>query len=304
MDYQGILEEIYQEINLNTKKGAVADYIPELARVEPNKFGMYLHLINGENFAVGDSEEKFSSQSITKIFSLSLAMKCVGNKIWDRMDVEPSGNPFNSLVQLEHEEGIPRNPLINSGAIVVADILLENLRDPKGEFLEFVRKIAGHANIDYNYAVASSEKDHGFRNRALANMLKSFGNIKNDVDAVLDFYFHQCSLEMSCHQLADAFSLYANGGILPVSREKILTKLQCKRVNALMQTCGFYDEAGEFSFLVGLPGKSGVGGGIVAIYPNEFSIAVWSPRLNKQGNSVLGMRSLELFTNKTGLSIF
>ena len=304
IDYAKILKEIRAELNFDAAKGKVASYIPELAHIDPHKFGMHIHCIDGQDFSIGDSREKFSSQSISKVFTMSLAMKCVGTKIWKRMDVEPSGNPFNSLIQLEQENGIPRNPLINSGAIVVADILVTHFKNPKGELRDFVRHIAGDTNIDYNYAVADSEKKSGFRNRALANMLRSFKNIENDVDEVLDFYFHQCSLELSCEQLSKAFRIYANAGVLPDSKERVLSKLHNRRVNALMQTCGFYDEAGEFSFLVGLPGKSGVGGGIAAVHPHQYTVAVWSPRLNEQGNSVLGMKTLELLTTKTGMTIF
>lgn len=289
---------------MDVKHGKVADYIPELAHVDPNKFGISLKCMDGQSFSMGDADEKFSAQSITKVFSLALAMNHFGQKVWSRMDVEPSGTSFNSLVLLEYEQGIPRNPFINSGALVIADMLVEKLDDPKGEFLEFVRNMTGSRDIDYNYKVANSERDHGFRNRAMANMLKSFGNIKSDVEDVLDFYFHQCSIEMSCKQLADAFMVFSNKGCKLGTKEKIITKQQSQRINALMLTCGFYDEAGEFAFRVGLPGKSGVGGGIVAVYPGEYSVAVWSPRLNKLGNSVLGMKTLELLTTKTGMVIF
>lgn len=304
MDYNAIFEEIKEEINLDTKQGKVADYIPELAHVDPNKFGISLKCMDGQTFSMGDASEKFSAQSITKVFSLALAINHNGRKIWDRIDVEPSGTSFNSLVLLEYEQGIPRNPFINSGALVIADMLVEKLDNPKGKFLEFVRNMTGSRDIDYNYKVANSEKEHGFRNRAMANMLKSFGNIKCDVEDVLDFYFHQCSIEMSCEQLADAFMVFSNKGSKLGVKEKIVSKQQSQRINALMLTCGFYDEAGEFAFRVGLPGKSGVGGGIVAVYPGEYSVAVWSPRLNKLGNSVLGMKTLELLTTKTGMVIF
>ena len=304
MDYNTIFKEIEEELNLDTKRGKVADYIPELAHIDPDKFGIALKCMNGETFTMGDASEKFSTQSITKVFSLSLAMNHFGRKVWDRMDVEPSGTSFNSLVLLEYEQGIPRNPFINSGALVIADMLVEKLDDPKRDFLEFVRTMAGSEEIDYNLTVAESEKEHGFRNLAMANMLKSYGNIKNDVEEVLDFYFHQCSLEMSCEQLADAFMIFSNGGSKLGSKQKIISRQQSQRINALMLTCGFYDEAGEFAFRVGLPGKSGVGGGIVAVYPGEYSVAVWSPRLNKLGNSVLGMKTLELLTTKTGMVIF
>ncbi|HCT50997.1 MAG TPA: glutaminase A, partial [Balneola sp.] len=228
----------------------------------------------------------------------------LGEKLWKRVGVEPSGNPFNSLVQLEYESGIPRNPLINAGALVVSDVLVSNLKNPKHDFLRFVQKLAGNSTISYNEKVAESEKDTGYRNVALASLMKSFGNIENLVEEVLDFYFYMCSIEMSCKELSQTFLLYANHGKHFVSKERILNASQSKRLSAILLTCGFYDQAGEFTFKVGLPGKSGVGGGIAAVFPEHYSVAVWSPKLNKAGNSVLGMEVLERLTTKTGLSIF
>ena len=304
MDYQAILNAIEHRIQSEKIEGEVARYIPELAKVSRDKFGMHLSTLEGEHYSFGDSGEPFSIQSITKVLSLILALKHTGTDIWNRVDVEPSGDPFNSLVQLEYENGIPRNPLINSGALVICDILVSKLSDPKKEYLEFVRKLAGKDSIDYDESVATSEKAGGYRNRAMINLMKAYGNIENDVEEVLDFYFDTCSIRMSCEELANTFLLFANGGVLLHSGERILTASQTKRTNALMQTCGFYDEAGEFSFRVGLPGKSGVGGGIVAIYPNMYSVAVWSPMLNAKGNSTAGMLALELLTDMTGSSIF
>lgn len=304
MDYQGILDQIQNQIDCKELPGEVAAYIPELAKVSPDKFGMHLCSVIGDEFYFGDSSERFSIQSISKVLSLSLALLYEDEKLWERVDVEPSGDPFNSLVQLEHENGIPRNPLINSGALVVCDTLISNLKEPKKEYLEFVRKIAGNDTIDYDEKVAESEKAEGFNNAAMVNLMKSYGNIYNDVNDVLDLYFYTCSISMSCKELANTFIMYANHGCLKDTGEQILSVKRTKRINALMQTCGFYDEAGEFSFRVGLPGKSGVGGGIVAIYPNMYSVAVWSPKLNEKGNSTAGMLALEMLTDMTGSSIF
>ena len=303
IDYQNILNSIYQKATKEKDKGEIATYIPELANVDKNTFGIHLQLISAETYSVGDSEKLFSIQSISKVLSLAFAMSKVGTDIWNRLDVEPSGNPFNHLSLLELEEGLPRNPFINSGAIVIADILVSQLENPKEEFLEFVRDITGDFNINFNYKVAASEKLTGFNNYAAANLLKSYNNLNNDVDTVLDFYFHQCSLEMSCAQLSKAFYLFANKGKCLIEKAR-LTKSQAKRINAIMLTCGFYDEAGEFAFEVGLPGKSGVGGGIVALLPNNFVISVLSPGLNERGNSRLGMQALEQFTTLTNQSIF
>ena len=304
MDYQNILNNIKNELIQIPFEGEVASYIPELARVDPNAFGMHLSCIDGRDFGLGEYEEPFSIQSISKVFSLALAFDLQGDSLWSRVGVEPSGNPFNSLVQLEYENGIPRNPLINPGAIVISDILISSLKQPKNDYLDFIRSVSGDQSINFNPVVAESERKHGYRNRALINLMKSFGNIHNDLDEVLDFYFHACSLEMSCSQLSHAFLVFSNAGKLVGSNKPVLSETQTKRINAIMQTCGFYDEAGEFSFKVGLPGKSGVGGGIAAVYPGFFSVAVWSPRLNEKGNSFLGMKALELLTTKTGSSIF
>ncbi len=304
MDFQQILTEIHEEVQPFAGQGQVADYIPELGMVDPEKFGIHLTFLDGRTFAIGQSEEKFSIQSIVKVLSVALAISIIGEKIWKRVGVEPSGHPFNSLTLLEYEAGIPRNPFINSGALVVADILISHLEYPQKDFLHFVRRMAQTENIQYNKQIAASEKNWGHRNAAITNLLKSFGNIHNDIEEVLDFYFHICSIEMTCRELSQAFLPFADHGRALSITGEFLTSSQIKRLNALMQTCGFYDEAGEFTFKVGLPGKSGVGGGIVAVYPQQFSVAVWSPRLNKKGNSLLGMKALELLTTKTGMSIF
>lgn len=303
MNYNAILQEIYKETKALPVIGNVASTIPELAVIDPNKFGMHLTTIDGQDFGIGDSDEKFSIQSVSKALTVALAFSFLGEKVWERVGVEPSGNPFNSLVQLEYERGIPRNPFINAGALVIADMLITHLKNPKEDFLAFIRTISGHSTIDFNLKVAQSEKETGFRNAALANFLKSFGNIDNDVEVVLDFYFHQCSLEMTCEELAHSFFFFANEGKTK-NGDQILTCSQVKRLNALMQTCGFYDESGEFTYKVGLPGKSGIGGGIGALFPKNFAVATWSPRLNEKGNSELGMYALEQLTTKTGMSIF
>ncbi|MEQ9438686.1 MAG: glutaminase [Cyclobacteriaceae bacterium] len=304
MDYQKIIEEVYAEVSILENKGQVAQYIPELRNIDPNHFGVHISTLDGYDVGIGDNHTKFSIQSISKVLSLTLAYSLQGDELWKRVDVEPSGTPFNSLVQLEYNHGIPRNPMINAGAIVICDILMSNFKNPKNELLTFIRTITQNSEITFNQKVVQSEKSVGYRNTALINLMKAFGNIKNNIDQVLDLYFSMCSIEMTCQELSRAFLFLANDGIDPVTHNQILTLSKSKRVNAIMQSCGFYDEAGEFSFRVGLPGKSGVGGGIVAIYPEHFSIAVWSPRLNKKGNSYRGLKFLEQFTTQTGLSVF
>ncbi|MCL7763607.1 glutaminase [Polaribacter sp. Z014] len=303
-NYKEVIECVYNDVKNVDDIGKVASYIPELAFVDPNNFGISITTIDKNSFGVGDFNKKFSVQSITKILSLTLAYKFEGAKLWERVDVEPSGNPFNSLLQLEADLGKPRNPFINAGAIVICDVLLSHLKNPKEDFLDFCKEVSNIPTLAYNEEVALSEKASGYRNVALCNFIKSFGNIKNDVDNVLDFYFYMCSLEMTCKELSQIFLYLTDDNFTTVKGNRVLTMSQAKRVNAIMLTCGFYDESGEFAFRVGLPGKSGVGGGIVAIHPDKYCIAVWSPKLNIKGNSYKGMLFLEKFTSKTTSSIF
>ena len=246
-DYKAILGVIYGDLSSKTNKGQVATYIPELAHVDKNKFGIHLKTIDGLEFGIGDCDTLFSIQSISKVLALSKAIALIGDTVWKRVGVEPSGHPFNQLALLEVENGIPRNPFINSGAIVIADILLSNLKHPKDDFLNYIRDLANDENIGFNRDVANSEKITGFKNYATANLLKSFHNLENPVEDVLDFYFFQCSIEMTCKQLNDTFFFLANKGNCLLNKSR-LTKAQAKRINALMLTCGFYDEAGEFAF--------------------------------------------------------
>lgn len=304
MNYKTLFSEIPVELRQIDDLGKTASYIPELRRVDPNKFGIHLSTIDHQRFGLGDFNEKFSIQSISKVLSLTMAFELEDERLWERVGVEPSGSPFNSLVQLEYERGIPRNPLINAGALVVCDILVSRLQHPKREFIEFVRRQSGDIGIDYSRRISESEKLTGFKNAALINLIKAFGNIGNDIDVVLDFYYNLCSIEMTCQQLSRAFLFLAANGVNPLTGERVISVSKSKRINAIMQLCGFYDEAGEFSFKVGLPGKSGVGGGIVAIHPGKYSIAVWSPRLNQKGNSHKGMKILEFITTRTQSSIF
>lgn len=304
MDFQKILDEIQDEIQPFIGQGAVADYIPALARVPADRFGLALKLADGTEYTVGDATIPFSIQSVSKLFSLMLAMDIMGEDLWRRVGREPSGTAFNSLVQLEYEDGIPRNPFINAGAIVVTDVIASHSANAPRRVADFVRQLSGNAQNRVDEEVALSEWEHGYRNAALANLLRSFDNIHGDVDTVLDVYFRQCAITMNCLDLARAVQPLVLGGYSPVTKSQVLSGREAKRVNALMLTCGLYDAVGSFAYEVGLPAKSGVGGGIVAVLPGELSIAVWSPELDKVGNSLAGTRALELFTTKTGLSIF
>jgi glutaminase len=304
MNYNKIFEDIYTALSKVENKGSVAAYIPELSKINPNKFGVQLTTVEGNHFAFGDWNERFSIQSIAKVFTYVLAYSRIKSDLWDRVGVEPSGTAFNSLVQLENDKGIPRNPFINAGAIVICDILVSELESPKEDVLTFIRELSGIDDINFNSRVAESERSTGFINMALVNFMKSFGNIHNDINEVMDLYFSICSIEMNCMELSKSFLFLANNGVVPYSSKRILSPSRTKRANALMQSCGFYDESGQFTFKVGLPGKSGVGGGIVAVHPLRYCITVWSPPLNPKGNSYKGMLFLEEFTTRTELSIF
>lgn len=307
MDYAAVLHEIAEEIKPHLGKGKVAGYIPALADVDPNRFAMSVTCFDGTHHSVGDAETLFSIQSISKVFTFTLALKYYGYDFYRRIGREPSGNPFNSLVQLEYEHGIPRNPFINAGAIVVTDALVSHFGKTSSAFEEiraFIRAISDDPSVNNNAVVALSEMEHGYRNLALANLMKSFGNIENDVTEVVQTYFNQCAIEMNTKMLSRAMLYLANHGTDPLSGVQYISPQQAKRINAVMLTCGHYDASGDFAFHVGLPGKSGVGGGIVAVIPKKMGLAVWSPALNLQGNSLIGTYALELFTNKTGLSIF
>ena len=306
MDLQAILDDIAAALAERRGEGKVADYIPELAKVDPNQFGMAITTVDGQVFATGDAATPFSIQSVSKVFMLALALGKAGESIWKRVGREPSGSAFNSIVQLEHEHGIPRNPFINAGAIVVCDMVLAGHKPKEaiGEVLRFVRYLADDETISIDQAVARSETETGYRNLALANFMRSFGNLHHEVDHVLGVYFHQCAIAMTCRQLSRAGLFLAAHGQDPISGYSVVSPKRARRINALMLTCGHYDGSGDFAFHVGLPGKSGVGGGILAIAPGKASIAVWSPGLNKVGNSALGSIALEMLATRTGWSVF
>ncbi|SON58193.1 Thermolabile glutaminase [Hartmannibacter diazotrophicus] len=298
--------EIAADMAQRTDRGAVASYIPELARVDPNQFGICVVTNDGKVVAGGDADVPFSIQSVSKVFTLTLALGLVGDTLWKRVGREPSGNAFNSIVQLEHENGVPRNPFINAGAIAVTDAVLghHQPRETLGEILRFIRHLADDEAITIDQTVARSETENGFRNAALANFMRAHGVIDNAVDHVLGVYFHHCALTMTCRQLAMAARFLANGGRHPTAGHSVVSSERARRINAIMLTCGHYDGSGEFAFRVGLPGKSGVGGGIMAIVPGKASIAVWSPGLDKVGNSRLGSQAMERLAKTMGWSIF
>lgn len=303
---QQIVDEVHQELKSRPDRGRVATYIPQLATVSPDKFGIVVAPLSGPLVTAGDADEPFSIQSISKVFTLTLALGQIGDRLWERVDREPSGNAFNSIVQLEREQGRPRNPFVNAGAIAVTDVILggHRPREAIGEILRFVRFLARDESIIIDHLVARSEQAHGDRNMALAHFMRSFGVIQHAPAEVLGVYFHQCAIAMSCRQLAQAGLFLAANGRDPQTGLNVVPPRRARRINALMMTCGHYDGAGDFAFRVGLPGKSGVGGGILAIVPGKAVIAVWSPGLDENGNSRLGTAALELLAQRTGWSVF
>ncbi|PCF94365.1 glutaminase [Vreelandella nigrificans] len=303
---QELLNNIVAELAEETERGKVADYIPQLAHVDPSQFAISLATVEGERFSAGCATTPFSIQSISKVFTLTIALGKLGDALWSKVGREPSGDPFNSIVQLEHEGGKPRNPFINAGAIAVVDAIMMG-HEPKetlGEILSFVRYIADDNSICFDHQVAASEMQHKDRNASLAHFMKAFGHLRHDVDKVIGTYFHQCAIAMSCEQLAHAGLFLASDGVNRPSNLRVVSPQRARRINSLMMMCGHYDASGEFAFRVGLPGKSGVGGGILAIAPGRGSLAVWSPGLDKYGNSLLGTRALEMFAQRTGWSVF
>ncbi|MDR6955279.1 glutaminase [Ancylobacter sp. 3268] len=305
-DLKTVVAEIAEEMKTRPDRGQVATYIPELARVDPDQFGIAVIDANGEVAAGGDADVAFSIQSVSKVFTLTLALGKIGDRLWRHVGREPSGSAFNSIVQLEYEQGIPRNPFINAGAIAVTDQILagHEPREALGEILRFMHFIADDTSITIDEKVAASERRTGFRNVALANYMKSFGVLQNPVDFTLGVYFHHCSIAMSCRQLAMAGRFLAWRGKNPTTGHSVVNPERARRINAIMLTCGHYDGSGEFAYRVGLPGKSGVGGGILAIAPGTASIAVWAPGLDAVGNSHLGRIALETLTKRMGWSIF
>jgi glutaminase len=303
---QVVLDAIHREISARTDYGLLPDYIGPLARVDRRKFGIAVAANDGRVLTAGDADEPFSLQSISKVFALTLALGRVGDTLWERVGREPSGNRFNSIVQLELERGVPRNPFINAGAIVVCDVLLSGHAPAEviGETLRFVRGLADDDSVAIDPAVAAAEKAGGFRNAALANFMMSFGNLVHPPEHALGVYFHHCAIAMSCRQLALASRFLANDGVNPATGHSVVSAERARRVSALMLTCGHYDGSGDFAFRVGIPGKSGVGGGVLAVVPGVASVVVWSPGLNEHGNSKFGTIALETLATGMNWSVF
>ncbi|WP_017573821.1 glutaminase [Nocardiopsis halotolerans] len=303
-DYTGALAAVMRTVRSHIGEGRVADYIPELACVDPDEFGFAVATVDGDLYGIGDHVgTRFSMQSITKVFTLALVMSRSGDSVWKRVHREPSGTSFNSLYQLEFEGGVPRNPMINPGALIVTDQLLADTGNAVGALRELLCAEAGAPDLYEDALVAQSEEEHGDRNRALAHLMTSFGNMHRPVAEVLDHYFRQCAITISCEELARAGLVLARHG-RRADGSQLLSRLDARRVMAVMLTCGTYDAAGEFAYRVGVPCKSGVGGGILAIVPGRCSVAAWGPGLDAKGNSVTAALALEAFTDITNCSIF
>ncbi|WP_101759517.1 glutaminase [Oceanicoccus sp. KOV_DT_Chl] len=302
---QQILSQACDSVRKEIAIGKTANYIPALARINPNKFGAAIVTVEGEIFRYGDATEPFSIQSISKVFALTLALNKLGDQLWLRVGREPSGSAFNSIVQLEKELGIPRNPLINAGALAVTDVLLEKSSSDNcvSEILSFIQTLANDDTVKIDAEVAQSELNTAHRNISLAEFMKSFNNIRCDVSEVVKAYCHHCAISMNCEQLARSFLFLANEGKDPVTGKQVVSPQRARRINSIMMLCGHYDASGDFAFRVGLPGKSGVGGGIVAVVPNVAAITVWSPCLNSNGNSHAGTAALEAITQATRWNI-
>ncbi|MEL6543575.1 MAG: glutaminase [Myxococcota bacterium] len=306
IDWQNVLEQIESDIQPHLGSGKVADYIPALAKQPVDAFAMAFTTVDGQRFSVGQSDRAFSIQSISKVFALILALELEGEALWRRVGREPSGSPFNSIVQLEQEHGKPRNPLINAGAIVVTDSIVGHCTSERGieRLTRFISECLAGGLVSVDREVAQSEQRFGDRNRALAYFMKSFGVVKNDVSDVLDAYFNQCAIEMSVEDLTRAALFLAGGGTDPLTGRRVTNHERVDRVNSIMMLCGHYDMSGDFAFRVGLAGKSGVGGGILAVAPHIGTLAAWSPGLNEAGNSLAGTLALEWFSDRTGVNLF
>ncbi|KAA1151079.1 glutaminase [Pseudoalteromonas sp. FUC4] len=303
-DYQKVLDEIAHEVRPLLSQGKVADYIPALAEVDPEQFSIAIYTTDGKTVCAGDCSQRFTIQSVSKVMTLTMALQRYGDELWHRVGKEPSGTAFNSLTQLEFEKGIPRNPFINAGAIVTCDALYSRLSAPMHSMLETFRLLAGNRGIVIDKKVANSEYEFRHRNAAMAHLMKSFGNFENEVDDVLWSYFNFCSIELNCIELAKAYNFLANKGVDNRSGNRVLSSRQNKQLNSLLFTSGLYDAAGDFGYRVGMPGKSGVSGTVLAVLPNKFTVAVYSPGLNSFGNSVAGIAALELLSKKLDISIF
>jgi glutaminase len=309
-DLDQLLYEVTEKARPAAKDGEVASYIPSLSDVDPDLFALAAVEMDGTEHATGDADVAFPIQSISKVFALVLAMQKteeagdgVAEELWRRVGREPSGDPFNSLVQLEHEKGVPRNPMINAGALIVDDVLLDHCDDVRASMIGLLSDLAGE-ELGVDETVLRAEADTSSRNMAMANLMASFGNLHHPVEDVLSAYTHECAIAMTSRQLARAVRFLANDGVDPATGREVLPARLARRVAAIMLTCGTYDAAGEFAFTVGLPCKSGVAGSIACLVPDRMGVCVWSPPLEPSGNSLAGRIALSELSKRLNLTVF
>lgn len=302
-----LLEQLIQECTLYTKKGNVANYIPELAKADANRLGVYIISSDGKHYFSGDYMQKFTIQSIVKTILLLQALLDNGiEAVSAKVGVEATGKPFDAInVSEQILDSKHLNPMVNMGAIVMCTLIKgASYKEKFNRILALTRELSGNQDIDIDEAVYLSEKSYGSKNRALAYLLKSYGMLEDDVEEVLDCYFKACSISVTCKDLATIGFVLANRGQIPGKNERIVPANYTRYVNAILMTCGMYDGSGEFALRVGVPAKSGVGGGIMAVVPTKMGIGIYSPALDEKGNSVAGIQLLEKMSNQLYLSIF
>ena len=301
----GIVQEIAREIKADAVEIEAAADAKEEGKA-PGDFGMAVVTMDEEVITGGAADTPFPLQSIAKVFALELALCALGDDVFKRVGREPSGDPFNSIIDLERTGGIPRNPFINAGALAVVDILVEQLDDDKqaSAVVDFVRHHACVDDVALNQDVLDSEHKGGDLNRAMMSFMRHHGNLNSDPDEVMEAYVKQCAIMLDCRGLARTGLFLAHTRRNPDDEDADAVAVRMRKLLALMMTCGHYDGSGDFAMRVGLPAKSGVGGGILAVAPEQGAIAVWSPNLDQNGNSMLGVRALEMFADRTGWSVF
>ncbi len=302
-----LLEQIIAECRPDIQKGAVATYIPELAKQDPNDFGIYVLSSDGSHYCAGDYLKPFTVQSIIKPVLLLLALMDNGSEeVRRHIGVEATGKPFDAInVSDKSLVSEHFNPMVNAGAIVICSLIKgKDYTERFERLLDLTRKLAGNPNIDVDEAVYRSEKSHGFKNRALAYLLKAHGLLEDDVEDVLDCYFRACSIRICSKDLAHIGFVLANRGKTVRSETRLFPSEFARFVNAILVTCGMYDGSGEFALRVGVPAKSGVGGGIMAVVPTRLGIGIYSPALDEKGNSIAGIHALELLSKRLFLGIF